>query len=203
MCCLLLGDSPVICKMLPSCRSPALCPPSPPVLPISMSQSGPTRPPPGLLDPPGFCKLGIFGQTLEIPGSQTCVFWQRGWVLSSACLAFHRYLAANWRLAAKECPGSPGWCVCECVSVRLALKATGAPSPGGNRLSAPDLSPGKPNKVFGSVKALHFTSLSVLFPPSILVKGFAKISPNFRKYIEPRRYRSVAACTSLLQTWHF
>lgn len=122
MCCLLLGDSPVICKMLPSCRSPALCPPSPPVLPISMSQSGPTRPPPGLLDPPGFCKLGIFGQTLGIPGSQTCVFWQRGWVLSSACLAFHRYLAANWRLAAKErVPGQP-WVVC----VRVCKCETGS-----------------------------------------------------------------------------
>lgn len=150
--------------------SPALrglpCPPSP------CPRLAPLSHLPGLLDPvaPGFCKLGILGQTLGL-----C--WDPNLWLLAAAVGLGAVLCVpgiSLILSSKVEAGSKrvhmqhlSVCVRECVSVRLSLKVTGAPTPGGSQLSAPDLSPRQPNKISGSMTASHFTALSFLFPPSV------------------------------------
>lgn len=62
--------------------------------------------------------------------------------------------------------------------MRLSLKATGAPHPGGAS-SQPQTETREPIKLSGNTAALRFITLSSLFPPSMLVKGFAKNVPEF------------------------
>lgn len=140
MCCLLLRDSPVICKMLPSCLSPASPLPVPvparcPLMsPISLPQAGASQPPARAAGPSGTCLLQTWGFWASSGGSRDPNLW----ILVAAvglgavpCVPGISLIPrAGWGLA-QQSAHTALVSVCECVSVRLALKATAAPCAGG------------------------------------------------------------------------
>lgn len=140
MCCLLLRDSPVICKMLPSCLStpsplpvpvPARCPL---MSPISLPQACPSQPPARAAGSGGTCILQTWGFWAGPGGSWDPNLWL---VVAAAGLGavpcvpgISLILRAGWGLAQQSAHAALV-SVCECVSVRLALKVTAAPCAGG------------------------------------------------------------------------
>lgn len=177
MCCLLLRDSPVICKMLPSCLSPASPLPvpvparCPPLSPISLSQAGPSQPPARAAGPGGTC----LSQTWDFRASPGGSWDPNVWIPAAAaglgavlCVpGISLILRVDWGLAQQSAHAALV-SVCECVSVRLALKVTAAPCPGGAS-SQPHTEPSEAQQSFWKCEGVVFGH--VLSPPSVLVKG--------------------------------
>lgn len=126
--------------MLPSCLSPASPLPvpvparCPAVSPISLPQAAPSQPPARASGLGGTCLL----QTWDFWASPGGSWEPNVWIPAAAaglgavlCVpGISLILGAGWGLAQQSAHAALVR-VCECVSVRRALKATAAPCPGG------------------------------------------------------------------------